>query len=150
MPVRDAWKAKPPSSNYQISMPDLFKAALDSIDVYKFANKDKPRIIAEKLYDALKNGHMRSWGQQSNFYPPSISHPRPAIKAITHSFWDNNTIEELEAAAGRHMIAQSAGWDSITLPDTSRFDRSKAECFWNLVFERDEVRRTFPRREGYY
>lgn len=146
----DDWKLKPPAALYQLTMPELFNLAQDSRDVRGIAKMQKPIKIAERLYDSLKNGHMRSWGQQSNFYPPTVGHPRPPISAIPASFWNNNTIEELEAGCGRHNIQKSGEWECVSLPDPSRFDRAKAECYWNIIFERDEARKAFPPRQPYY
>lgn len=138
----------PPPPLHPISIVEVLKAAGEWSKQLTEPNDGKTvQRVADRVYDALRSGQVKSWGQLSNFYPPIVAPHRPALAFIEPKFWNDNTIEVLERAAGRAAYpsaGESEPWDSISAPDPNRFERSRTPCYWNIVFDSGDVRKKWP------
>jgi hypothetical protein len=108
------------------------------------------RAAVNKIYDALRSGDISCWGFASKFYPPETTPPFAPRVFIPPEFWSEHTIEELDKIAEAQQLDEETPWESITKPGETRFKRREVvQCYWDLTFDSDDVRRRWPLRHDW-
>jgi hypothetical protein len=135
-----------------LTVPELMK----HVGTYFDSRQDRSaglkvvRQTIEEIYDALRSGHLKSWGHRSDVYPPHTVGPHGPRSYIESSFWSANSIEELDLVAVGKTVNPERMWETVTVPDPLRFSRRElAPCYWNVVFDTDDARFKWPTKSGW-
>jgi hypothetical protein len=142
--MRDSGPAEPA---YTLNVYDLHVRVATSL---LMSGASSTVASANSIYDRRQTGELRAWGRVSRGFPSTPKRPWPTRRPISASFWRRNTIDEID-----HTLTHSGPWGhredpalTISVP-ISKWFRSRAIHYWDLVFDPKNARRLWPLRNDW-
>jgi hypothetical protein len=121
---------------------NIFEVQVRLVDAWTKSPHASPDALPIMLYDRLRQGAVKCWGRPSKRYAPVVTTPWPLRRFIAKEFWDKNTVEDLDEWMRHKRWAHGSPPRTVTKP--AKGNRNRLPCYWDLVFDEDDVGRHWP------